>query len=90
MTARAQRLAELHAARVRIDEQIRRLAPDADLPEANPFDHIATRRLADLAVHMVQHGATHDEIATAMHMPRASVSLLIAGQAAHRTERRAS
>ena len=80
MSARTQRLSELVHARARIDAQIRRLAPATEVPPVDPFAHASTRRLADLAVHMVQHGMTHQEIATALHVTRETVSALIAGR----------
>lgn len=78
MSARQQRLADLIQARDRITTQIRALSPGIDVPDADPLDHIPTRRLADLARHMVHHGATHAEAAHALHVPTATVTRLIA------------
>ena len=87
MNTRTQRLDELVQARSRIDAQIRRLAPATEIPSVDPFAHASTRRLADLAVHMVQRGMTHHEIAGALHITRETASALIAGRVAATTPR---
>lgn len=84
MTPREQRKADLIAARLRIDEEIRRLDPRAlilDMPAPDDID-LPVERARELAIHFVRSGYTHAQAAAALHLPTWAITPLIAPRSA--------
>jgi hypothetical protein len=91
MSARTQRLAEMLAARARLDEQIQRLGGATPAPGAAvvrptvPSFRVAEAR--EFAICLIWTGSTHAEVADALGLPVRTVDQLVSAPVSSATAR---
>jgi len=86
MTPRAKTIADLIAARNRIDERLSRMGYDLDqLPTEAPVASIAIERAADYARRLIWSGHTHAEVGEMLHIDPRAIAGLIAPRGLHDT-----
>lgn len=87
MTPRQKRIADLMAARDRIEAELARLGQSLDdLPTTAPKQSLSRRRAALMARDLVWNGCTHAEVAQALKIQPEAVAWLIAPERTRETE----